>query len=158
MTDNRKTQEIQMKTVFSFAAIFCAFCLLAGNDDQEKTGAVRLVDNGKPAAAVILPDAPQPACKLAAEELVMHIRKASGAELPVYPESQVPFDVKTRVWLGPCKKTAEAGIECAELPPSGWVIRGRGNGIRALADAIKQQRGVLHAELTMSTTGEKIIS
>ena len=43
---------------------------------------------------------------------------------------------------------------CAEM----IMIRGRGNGIRALADAIKQQRGVLHAELTMSTTGEKIIS
>ena len=43
---------------------------------------------------------------------------------------------------------------CAEM----IMIRGRGNGIRDLAAAVKQQRGVLHAELTMSTTGEKIIS
>ena len=43
---------------------------------------------------------------------------------------------------------------CAEM----IMIRGRGNGIRDLAAAIKQQRGVLHAELTMSTTGKKIIS
>ena len=43
---------------------------------------------------------------------------------------------------------------CAEM----IMIRGRGNGIRDLAAAVKQQRGVLHADLTMSTTGEKIIS
>ena len=43
---------------------------------------------------------------------------------------------------------------CAEM----IMIRGRGTGISDLAAAIKQQRGVLHAELTMSTTGEKIIS
>ena len=118
-----------MKTVFSFAAVFCAICLLAGNEKTDGAGAIRLVDDGKPAAAVILPDEPQPACKLAAEELVMHIRKASGAELPVCPESQVPSGVKTRVWLGPCRETAKAGIDCAKLPPSGWVIRGRGNDL-----------------------------
>ena len=43
---------------------------------------------------------------------------------------------------------------CAEM----IMIRGRGTGIAELAKAIRQQRGVLHAELSMSTTGEKIIS
>lgn len=43
---------------------------------------------------------------------------------------------------------------CAEM----IMLRGRGKGIRKLANAIRQQRGVLHAELSMSTTGEKIIS
>ena len=43
---------------------------------------------------------------------------------------------------------------CAEM----IMIRGKASGISALAKAIKQQRGVLHAELSMNTTGEKIIS
>ena len=43
---------------------------------------------------------------------------------------------------------------CAEM----IMIRGRGTGITELAKAIRQQRGVLHAELAMSTTGENIIS
>ena len=43
---------------------------------------------------------------------------------------------------------------CAEM----IMIRGRGTGISQLLKAIKQQRGVLNAELSMSTTGEKIIS
>lgn len=43
---------------------------------------------------------------------------------------------------------------CAEM----IMIRGRGTGISELTKAIRQQRGVLHAELAMSTTGENIIS
>lgn len=43
---------------------------------------------------------------------------------------------------------------CAEM----IMIRGTASGISALTKAIRQQRGVLHAELSMSTTGEKIIS
>ena len=43
---------------------------------------------------------------------------------------------------------------CAEM----IMIRGRGTGIAELTKAIRQQRGVLHAELAMSTTGENIIS
>ena len=43
---------------------------------------------------------------------------------------------------------------CAEM----IMIRGRGSGIVQLTRSIKQLRGVLHAELTMNTTGEKIIS
>ena len=43
---------------------------------------------------------------------------------------------------------------CAEM----IMIRGTASGISALSKAIRQQRGVLHAELSMSTTGEKIIA
>ena len=43
---------------------------------------------------------------------------------------------------------------CAEM----IMIRGSASGISTLAKAITQQRGVLHAELSMSTTGDKIIA
>lgn len=42
---------------------------------------------------------------------------------------------------------------CAEM----IMIRGSSHGIAALAKAVKQLRGVLHANLAISTTGEKII-
>ncbi|MBQ9337192.1 MAG: nickel-responsive transcriptional regulator NikR [Lentisphaeria bacterium] len=42
---------------------------------------------------------------------------------------------------------------CAEM----IMLRGQGSGINELANAIRRQRGVLHAELAMSTTGEKIL-
>ena len=41
---------------------------------------------------------------------------------------------------------------CAEM----IMIRGRGRGIGQFADAVKRERGVLHAALSMSTTGSEI--
>lgn len=43
---------------------------------------------------------------------------------------------------------------CAEM----IMLRGRPSGITELVNAMRKQRGVLHAGLTMNTTGEKIIS
>ena len=42
---------------------------------------------------------------------------------------------------------------CAEM----IMLRGSGEGIQKLADAMKRQRGVLHADLSMSTTGAQIL-
>jgi metal-responsive CopG/Arc/MetJ family transcriptional regulator len=36
------------------------------------------------------------------------------------------------------------------------MIRGRAGDIRRIADQMRQQKGVLHVELSMSSTGEKL--
>lgn len=41
---------------------------------------------------------------------------------------------------------------CAEM----IMVKGRAEAIRHLADTLRQQRGVLHSGLTMSSTGEKL--
>lgn len=41
---------------------------------------------------------------------------------------------------------------CAEM----IMVRGKAEAIRHLADTLRQQRGVLHSGLTMSSTGEKL--
>ena len=41
---------------------------------------------------------------------------------------------------------------CAEI----IVIRGKGNDVKAMADAIRSQRGVLHAALSVTSTGEAL--
>lgn len=41
---------------------------------------------------------------------------------------------------------------CAEA----ILLRGRASQLRALADRIKQEKGVLHAELSMSSTGKRL--
>ena len=41
---------------------------------------------------------------------------------------------------------------CAEM----IMLRGNAARVRAIADRLRQQRGVLHAELTMSTTGKRL--
>ena len=41
---------------------------------------------------------------------------------------------------------------CAEM----IMVRGSASSVRQIADRLRQQRGVLHAELAMSSTGDKL--
>ena len=84
-------------------------------------GAVTLVKNGKAAGFVIIPEKAQPSVKTAAEELVYHIKKATGAELPVYTENAVPSSAAGgRVYLGDCRKRI---VDPSKLPPAGFLIK-----------------------------------
>ena len=83
--------------------------------------AVTLVQNGKAASFVIIPEKAQPSVKIAAEELVYHIRKATGAKLPVYTENAIPASAKgDRIYLGACKKRI---TDPSKLPPAGFLIK-----------------------------------
>ena len=87
--------------------------------------AATLVKNGKAASFVIIPEKAQPSVKVAAEELVYHIRKATGAKLPVYTENAVPASAKgDRIYLGACKKRIS---DPSKLPPAGFLIKAEKN-------------------------------
>ena len=88
--------------------------------------AVTLVSGGQPKAAVILPDRALPVQKLAAEELIYHVRKATGVTLPLYPESKAPRE-GDHVYIGPCRRTAAAGIDPGKLAPAEFRILSREN-------------------------------
>ena len=88
--------------------------------------AVTLVSDGKAKAVVVLPDEALPVQNLAAEELVYHITKATGAQLPVYAESKAPA-AENFVYIGPCRKTAAAGIDHKKLAPAEFRILAQGN-------------------------------
>ena len=60
----------------------CAFCLLATSPVR----ALDLVAEGQPRTTIVIPDEPLPVHKAAAEELQYHVRRASGAELPIVAE------------------------------------------------------------------------
>jgi hypothetical protein len=81
--------------------------------------ALTLVDEGKPSAVIVIPDAPLPVEKFAAEELQYHVLRASGAELSIVAESEMPDGPV--VILGACAATAAAGILPDELEPNEWV-------------------------------------
>ncbi|MBQ9088152.1 MAG: DUF4838 domain-containing protein [Lentisphaeria bacterium] len=95
----------------------------------EKCDPVKVVIDGKSGAAIIIPDSIFPVYPLAAKELAYHINKVSGVTLPVYRESEMPKDLKTRIWLGPCKQTADKGIDCEGFKPSGWAVCSIGGDI-----------------------------
>lgn len=94
-----------------------------------------IVRDHQPRASIVTPDDPFPVVQRAAEELQYHIRKSTGANLAVIPESQVaaqPSSAGTflhRIYLGDCKATRAARIDVGTLPPAGFVGRLIGNDL-----------------------------
>jgi len=68
---------------------------------------VPLVAEGQARAVIIVPTEPAPVAQYAAEELVYHLQRASGVELPIYPEDLAPDEPEARVYVGPCAATFE---------------------------------------------------
>lgn len=95
--------------------------------------ALDLVVAGKPCATLIIPDAPLPVQKAAAEELQYHVRRASGAELPLVAERDAPA-AGPRVYFGPCRRTTELGLWPRETRPNGYVIRTQGTDLFLCGD------------------------
>lgn len=71
-------------------------------------GQVTLVRAGQPAAVVVTPDEPLPVVSYAAQELVDHVRLASGTTLPVIKASADRPDGRARVYLGDCPTSRQA--------------------------------------------------
>lgn len=82
---------------------------------------VRLVSGGKPEAVVVTAAPPGSVAAYAAEELVAHVRKATGATLPVVTEDAIPARPAGRVYVGDCKAARAAGIDAARPPRSSWA-------------------------------------
>lgn len=83
---------------------------------------VVIVADGEAQATVVIPDSPTPVVTYAAEEFQYHVRRATGARLDIVKESEARED-GPYVYIGPCRATIEAGIDAAELPPNGFVLR-----------------------------------
>ena len=76
---------------------------------------VCLVSQGQPRAVVVTADAPTKTAAYAAEELVRHVRQATGIGLDLVKESDLPTGMHTHVFIGETKAAAENGIDPARL-------------------------------------------
>ncbi len=92
-----------------------------------------VTNDGKPAATLVIPDKPLPVVTAAAEELQYHVRKASGAALPIVAESTNPAG-PGRIYLGPCQATEALGLDLTVLKPNGFFIRSREGSLFLLGD------------------------
>ena len=95
--------------------------------------ALEIVTDGKPVATIVIPDEPLPVVKSAADELVYHVEKATGAELPVVAESAMP-DEGPSIVLGGCRASANAGLGVDAADPNAWTIKLIGNRLYMLGD------------------------
>lgn len=102
------------------------FCLFLSAAVMSLQGQMTLVENGKARTAIVIPDRPQPCHELAAEELVHHVRKASGAVLEVFRESEAPTGFDGLIYLGNCQASVNAGIAVSAMKPSHFAVEFRG--------------------------------
>jgi len=81
-----------------------------------------VVTEGRPVVSIVIPDDALPVVSAAAAELQYHLRKSSGAELPIVKASAAPAD-PGRILLGPCPQAAKLGLDMTGLQPNGCYIR-----------------------------------
>jgi len=85
----------------------------------------RIVEDGQPRAAVVIPASSDEQTRGAAELLVEYVKRSSGAELPIVEESaQETTGQPLTIYLGPCAYVSGLGLEIDRLDDDGFVIRG----------------------------------
>lgn len=112
--------------IIAATAVCCVTTVLPSQGDE-------LVREGTAVAVIVTPDRPLPVVQAAAEELQYHVRKASGAELRVVPESQRP-ESGLCVHLGGTEAAREAGLHLPASTPNAFVIKLVGNTLFILGD------------------------
>jgi hypothetical protein len=111
------------------AIILAAACRIAS--------AIDIVQIGKPAASIVVPQNALPVDQYAARELQYHVEISTGATLPIVVEDQL-IPPGSHVYLGNCKVTAAAGIDASSLPGNSYIVKTVG---RDLFIAGKDGRG-----------------
>jgi len=90
---------------------------------------VRLVDHGQACSVVVTADSPTATARYAAEELVSHVKRATGVDLAVVGEANAPQDPHTRIYVGETDAARHCGIEVERLPREAYVLRSVGNDL-----------------------------
>ncbi len=130
---------------------------------------VRLVVDGEPWARVVLPAEPTGLEREAAQDLVWHVERSSGARLAVYTEDELPSVVATdgfsRIYIGataaarqvhptgPGADVPARGWQPAELPPDGYVLRSVGRDLFVVGRDSGTRHGV--SDLLERTMGAR---
>lgn len=120
MKSNYIFQIVRLICIISFLMLFCPSLI---------TAQVILVENGKARSQVVLADDPTPTAQYAADELVKHVKKATGVLLKTVNESQLTEDLHTRVYIGETSSALLHGIDAKSLPRETFVMRSVGNDL-----------------------------
>jgi hypothetical protein len=100
--------------------------LLAGTPQlaRAETASVPIVRDGREVAVIITADQPNAVARYAAQELVYHVERATGARLAIASESaSTNAGATTRIFLGDTRAARAAGIAAAKLAPETFTLR-----------------------------------
>ncbi|HEX4149482.1 MAG TPA: DUF4838 domain-containing protein [Pirellulales bacterium] len=84
---------------------------------------IPLVVEGRPKAVIVIADKPSAVAQYAAEELAIHLEKASGVRLAIKSESDAAPVAEYRVLVGDSRAARAAGVDFGKLPAEGFVLR-----------------------------------
>ena len=90
---------------------------------------VTLVQDGKIRAVVVTAVKPSQVATYAVEELVNHVKKATGQQLPVAVETDIPAGYDSRVFVGVSEAARKQGIDADKLAIEEYVLRTVGNDL-----------------------------
>ncbi len=91
--------------------------------------AATLVRDGKPAAAVVLPAEPAPDERLAAEELIAHVRRIAGVDLPSVTPGAVPAGLLPIRIGGAADPQLEALVRQNGTDPGSFALVATADGV-----------------------------
>lgn len=111
-----------------------------------------IVKNGAAQAVIVIPGACTKVVEVAAEELRFHIEKATGVRLDVITEGTPMPEQMALIFLGPCRRTREVGINPIKLPATAYCIRIMGREMFLVGkDGVGTGEGIVTAHEPMGT-------
>ena len=112
------------------ALILRTLCVILCVIDAEMAfSQVTFVRDGKARAVVVTAVNPSQVAVYAAEELVSHIKKSTGVQLPVVVESNIPEGDDSRVYVGMCEAARTHGVDAEKLEIEEYVLRTAGSDL-----------------------------
>jgi hypothetical protein len=113
------------KNVFVWSTLFLSIIFFAFHS----TAQVIFVLDGTSTGVIVTAEAPTKTTLYAAQELVLHIEKATGVTVPVVSESNIPDSIHTRVYIGDTETGRRYGIDTENLPREAYIMRSVGNDL-----------------------------
>ena len=93
---------------------------------------VSLVGDGEPRAVLVTGDKPTMTATYAATELAGHVKLATGVQLQIVSESEVPGGYDSHLFIGVTEAARSQGIQPEKLAPDEFVLRTMGNDLYVL--------------------------
>jgi hypothetical protein len=102
-----------------------------------------LVKDGAPASVIVIADPAPDAVTVGAQELQYHLKKMSGAVVPILKSGEAPADGSVMILIGKSPQTDALGIDPSGLAAEGFLIRTVGNALVLVGDDAKDPDAAL---------------
>ena len=125
-------------------SVLSAACLLIACSALSPAAAqVSIISEGDVQAVVVTAEDPATVATYAAQELVDHIEKATGKQLQVVSETDIPEGYVSRIFIGMTEAARKQGIVPEKMKPDEFVLRTVGGDLYLLGMEDKARNVVL---------------